>query len=46
ATQKDVLDMIALVKKTVKEKENIDLHEEVQIVYEFGMQPESRSELQ
>lgn len=37
ATQQDVLDVIALVKKTVKEKENIELHEEVQIVGEYGI---------
>lgn len=36
ATQQDVLDMIALIKKTVKEKKNIDLHEEVQVVGEHG----------
>ncbi len=34
ATQQDVLDVIALIKKTVKEKKNIDLHEEVQIIRE------------
>lgn len=34
ATQQDVLDMIALVKKTVKEQKGVDLHEEVQVVPE------------
>lgn len=34
ATQQDVLDAIALIKKTVKTKKNIDLHEEIQIVPE------------
>ncbi len=36
ATQQDVLDMIALIKKTIKEKKNIDLHEEVQVVSKDG----------
>lgn len=35
-TQQDVMDLIELMKKTVKKEKNIDLHEEIQVVGETG----------